>query len=360
MTTTKTARWLDLIAYLLSHRFPVPREEIYRHVRGYLPRGSDSERAREAARRKFERDKEELRQLGIDIETVPLPGTAGDQPQQGYRLRASGFYLPYLELLSTPQAAEHPYPGLARIGLTDQEIELLDRATRRLAARQEFALASAAQALRRKLAFDLPLDQTAAEHLLAAPLPEAGRAALDVLQHALMDRIPVACHYYSMSRDREEYDTIEPYGLFFQWSHWYCVARARTASALRVYRLDRMRSAKALEAEPRFDVPHDFDVRSYLGRAPWELGTGPATTVRVRFAFPESRWVLNRHLGRPIEALLDDGGAIVEFDTRDQAALLRWLLSLRGQATILEPEAAAQELAALKRQVAALYHDDHA
>ena len=359
MTATKTARWLDLIAYLLSHRFPVSREEIYQHVRGYLQPGRDSPSARESARRKFERDKDELRDLGIEIETVPLPNTAGDEPQQGYRLRASGFYLPYFELVSSPPPAERPYAGLPRIALSEEEIEILDRVTRRLAARGEFALASAAQALRRKLAFDLPLDDTATEQVLAAPLPEAGRAALEVLQQALMDRIPVACRYYSMSRDREEDDTIEPYGLFFQWSRWYCVARAHAAGTVRVYRLDRMRGATALESEPRFSVPEDFDVRSYLGRAPWELGTGPVPTVRVRFAVPESRWILNRRLGRPVEPLLDDGGAIVEYDTRDRRALLRWLLSLREQAAILEPASAAHELAALKRQVAALYQNDH-
>jgi predicted DNA-binding transcriptional regulator YafY len=329
-------------------------------VRGYLQPGPATPRQRESARRKFERDKDELRALGIEIETVPLPATAGDEPQQGYRLRPSGFYLPYFELVAAPQAAEHPYAGLPRIALSEEELRILDRATRRLAARSEFAWAGTAQAIRRKLAFDLPLDETAAVQLLAAPLPQAGRAALEVLQRALMDQIPAACHYYSMSRDREEHDTLEPYGLFFQWSHWYCVARARTASTLRVYRLDRMRSARLLEGEPRFSVPQDFDVRSYLGRAPWELGTGPATTVRVRFAFPESRWVLNRRLGRPVEPLLDDGGAIVEFDTRDRPALLRWLLSLRGQAAILEPASAAEELAALRRRVAALYEHDHA
>lgn len=360
MSTSKTARWLDLIAYLLDHRFPVSRDEIYRHVRGYRPRGPDRPSARESARRKFERDKDELRQLGIEIETVPLPGATGEEPQQGYRLRPSGFYLPYFELLSASQPAEHPYPGLPQVALTEEDLHVLDRATRRLAARQEIALAAAAQALRRKLAFDLPLDAGTAESVLAAPLPEAGRAALEVLQHALMDRTPVACHYYSMRRDREEDDIIEPYGLFFQWSRWYCVARARTASALRVYRLDRMRSVHPLEGEPPFSVPPDFDVRAYLGRAPWELGTGPTTTVRVRFAFPVSRWVLNRRLGRPVEPLLDDGGAIVEFDARDRAALLRWLLSLRDRATVLAPHAAAEELAALKRQVAALYQNDHA
>ena len=118
--------------------------------------------------------------------------------------------------------------------------------------------------------------------------------------------------------------------------------------------MDRTREAGTLD-EPPFQVRAAFDVRSYLGKAPWELGSGPVTTVRVRFAFPESRWVLNRRMGRPVEPVLDDGGAILEFDTRDRAALLRWLLSLRRQATVLEPQDVAAELDDLRRRVASLY-----
>jgi predicted DNA-binding transcriptional regulator YafY len=367
MTTPKTARWLDLIAYLLGHHFPVTRENIYQHVSGYRGRAGKAESGNESARRKFERDKDELRALGIEVETVELPGTAGDEPQQGYRLKPSAFYLPYFELRSTtepplpplpslrPSPPDRPYPGLPQATLSDAEVRILDRATRRLAQREELSLATAAAAARRKLAFDLPLDDAAAEQVLASHLPEQGRRALEILQRAVMDRTPVSCRYYSISRDSDEERAIEPYGLFFQWSHWYCVARARDRDALRVFRVDRMRGATALDSEPAFEVPASFDVRSYLGRAPWELGNGPITTVRVRFAFPESRWVLNRRLGRTVEPLLDDGGAILEFDVKDRSALLRWLLSLRAQAAVLDPKDVADELAGLRRQVAALY-----
>jgi len=35
MPQSKTARWLDLIAYLLQHHYPVTREQIYEHVTDY-------------------------------------------------------------------------------------------------------------------------------------------------------------------------------------------------------------------------------------------------------------------------------------------------------------------------------------
>src|ERR1044071_1843174 len=102
MSSAKTSRWLDLIAFLLSHRFPVSREDIFGRVKGY--EGDNAE----SVRRTFERDKDELRSLGIDIETVPIPDAGGDEPASGYRLRPAAFYLPYLELSET-RTGERPY-----------------------------------------------------------------------------------------------------------------------------------------------------------------------------------------------------------------------------------------------------------
>jgi predicted DNA-binding transcriptional regulator YafY len=359
VTSDKTARWLDLVAFLLQHRFPVTREEVFEHVTGYT--GAEEEKGTgEGARRKFERDKDELRALGIEIETVQLKDAAGDEPQTGYRLKPSGFYLPYLELVGADEkrreGEKRPYPGLARIPISREELKVLDRATRRLAQRTELPLADAAASARRKLAFELPLSQSAVERVLAIPLPEEGRRALAVLQQAVSDRTAVACRYYSIGRDAEEARAIEPYGLLFQWSHWYCVARARDRNALRVFRVDRMREARGLPgAPPQFAVPPSFDVRQYLRQAPWELGDAAATAVRVRFGFPEARWVLNQGLGRAIEPLLDDGGAIVEFAVRERDAFLRWLLTFRRQAVVLEPADVARELEQLRERVARIY-----
>jgi hypothetical protein len=77
--------------------------------------------------------------------------------------------------------------------------------------------------------------------------------------------------------------------------------------------------------------------------------------VRVRFGFPQSRWVLNAGSGTAVEPVLDDGGAIIEFDVREPAAFLRWLLTFRRQAAILDPAELASELDAMRARVAGLY-----
>jgi predicted DNA-binding transcriptional regulator YafY len=356
MSSPKTARWLDLIAFLLQHRYPVVREELFRKVRGYLKEPeAATEVERESARRMFERDKDELRALGIAIETVSVPGAAGDEPASAYRLRPGGFYLPYFEL-DTAERAAGPYPELRHVRLSRNDIGILDRATRHLAEREEFPLAAAARSLRHKLAFDLPLAEAAVERVLADPMPPEAQASLGVLQEAVAERRAVRCRYYTIRRDEEAEREIEPWGLFFERSHWYCVGRARDRDALRVFRVDRMRDAALLAGDAqRFDVPADFDIRSYLGRQPWDLSTDPPQRVRVRFGFPQSRWVLNEKRGTPVDPLLDDGGAILDFEVRERGSFLRWLLTFRKQAQILEPRDVADELEGMRKQVAGLY-----
>src|SRR5215210_8051427 len=91
MATQKIQRWIDLLAALLRRRFPASLEDLTREVPGY-----DLGQKKEALRRTFERDKDELRSFGIPIETV----TAPDGETVGYRLQPQNFYLPYLTLRS--------------------------------------------------------------------------------------------------------------------------------------------------------------------------------------------------------------------------------------------------------------------
>jgi predicted DNA-binding transcriptional regulator YafY len=209
--------------------------------------------------------------------------------------------------------------------------------------------------LREKLAFDLPLSQVAVERVLAHPLPPDAQAALAILQRAVAQHCPVRCTYHSMSTGQVATREIEPWGLWFERGHWYCVARARDRDGTRVFRADRMRDARLIEGEAPFTVPRDFDVRSYMGRQPWEMGQGELQRVRVRFGFPQSRWVVNEARGRVIEAVLDDGGAILEFDCRNPEPLLHWLLTFRRQTTVLEPPDVAARLDQLRARVAGLY-----
>ena len=343
----KTSRWLDLVAYLLQHRFGATREQIFEQVRGYEAGG-------ETSRRMFERDKDELRSSGIEIESLTRPGVAADEPGTAYRLKARNTYLPYLELVGEP-STDRPYRELQQLALSATELETLDRATRALMDQRDTPFAADAASARRKLAFDLPLTGNSVQEILALPIPEHARQALEVLQDALIKHVAVSCRYFTMYRRAEEERELEPWGLLFQWGRWYCVARPRDRDEPRVFRVDRMRDVKRLSgATAKFSVPKGFDVRTFSRRTPWEFGTGHVTKPVVRFSFPESRWVMNRGVGRVVHQDADRSASI-EFEVRDEDAFLRWLLSFGRRADVEQPEALKESLAELRADVAALY-----
>ncbi len=363
---SKAARWLDLIAFLLQHRFPVTRGQIFQSVEGYGLKGRDPEAIPagstelETARRKFERDKDELRALGIDVEALAFADRAADEASTGYRLRTQGIYLPYLELEDADVPPERPYPALRRVALSQQELGVLDRATQRLAQHPATPLRVAAQSARRKLAFDLPLTVQRIERVLGESGREEPNGALEVLQQAVARRIRVTCRYYSIGRDVEEERTLEPYGLFFSWGHWYCVASDAGVATPKVFRVDRFTQPRLVTGK---DAVHDgppagFAIADYRARSAWELSDAPPEPVVVRFGFPDARWVVAQGVGDVREPYTDDGGAVVAFSVRDRHPFLRWLLTFGDRAAVQEPEAMAAQLAALRDRVAGLYADD--
>src|SRR5205814_75889 len=266
----------------------VPREEILSQVDDYKAdwlRGDD--KTRESVRRKFERDKKELKALGVAIEPIKQKVMAehAGQEVEAYLLKPRDFYLPYLEV-RTPKRARvpaHPY-YLNTVTLDAGDLPILRRAAERVAALRETPLGVAAASALRKLSFDLPELGVGEEE---RAFPHALRPEVDqqfaLLRQAVEERRAVRCSYYAIGRDVEEERVIEPYGLMLSWGHWYCVARSRERKAMRVFRLDRMSQVALVPGpEAEFAVPAGFRIGSYFDRAPWELSDEKPVAARVR------------------------------------------------------------------------------
>ncbi len=358
---TKTERWLNLLAFLLDRRYPVPREEILSQVDDYKGdwlKGDD--RTRESVRRKFERDKKELKALGIVIEPLKdrvMADHAG-QEVEAYLLKPREFYLPYVEVRTAKGSRVPPHPYfLNTVTLDAGDIPILRRAAERVAALRDTPLGAAAQSALRKLAFDLPElgvghEERAFPHSLR---PEVDQQFV-LLRKAVEARRAVHCSYYTIGRDAEGERVIEPYGLMLSWGYWYCVGRSRERNAMRVFRLDRMKHVALVEGEQAgFRVPGDFRIGAYLDRAPWELSDEKPVTARVLIAFPESRWVIGERLGRVVKAVTDDGGTEFEFQVRSADAFVRWLLPLGQQVEVISPAAIKQQVEEARARLRALY-----
>ena len=100
MSRTRTERLVNLVICLLSTRRFLTAAQIAATVPGYEHDPEDP-RDHEAFQRKFERDKAELRELGVPLET----GTASVfDTEPGYRIAHREYALPDI-LLSPDEAA---------------------------------------------------------------------------------------------------------------------------------------------------------------------------------------------------------------------------------------------------------------
>lgn len=360
---TKTERWLNLLAFLLERHYAVSREEILSQVEDYKSDwvgGNDKQR--ESVRRKFERDKKELKALGVVIEPLQekVMANHADQEVEAYLLKPRDFYLPYLNIQGAKGPRERPY-FLNTVNLDAGDVPVLRRAAERVAALADTPLGNAARSAVRKLAFDLPELGVGPEERGFVSPGEIDRQ-FAVLRAGVEGRRAVRCRYYSIRRDVEGVRVIEPYGLMLSWGHWYCVARSTPSPegrggqgerTLRVFRLDRMHDAELIDDE--FTVPRDFKIASYLNRAPWELSDEKAVTARIRIDFPQSRWVIGERIGKVVKGVTDDAGSEFEFEVRAVDAFVRWLLPLGSHVEVLSPPAIKQRLEDVRAQLRAIY-----
>ncbi len=347
MPSPKIQRWVDLLAALLRRTLPATLDELREDVPAYLPTrrpGSDAEaaRQREASRRMFERDKDELRAFGIPIETKRDP--AGEVV--GYQLRRDQFYLPYLSLLraGTRTAPRRPdrygYQTLRTLSFDSAQFEAVVEAAQRVRRLGEPRLVALADSALRKLAFDLPgaasmRDGMPRVRFVDGPPPPPGLlAALDA---ALQKRKRVTIRYHAIGNDTVTDRTVEPFGLFFLGHHWYLAARDSADGPVKNFRVSRIRSATPnprQPATPDFEVPASFDLREHArSRQAWELGDAPALEAIVAFRGESGPAMAARRLGEAVP------GAPTErrFTVRRPDVFARWLLSFGGEVVPLAP-----------------------
>jgi proteasome accessory factor B len=363
---SKTQRWLDLIAFLVGRKLPVEVDKIMEAVPAYADKYVEGDdKARETVRRMFERDKDELKALGIPIETVPLSLYYGAEVIQAYRLSNRDFYLPYLKLISpeAPEAIPPPHAGSGQVHLSMPHVGVLHDSLSRLSWIPSSPLKREADSALRKLTFDLSDSFRVPDFapVLYVDRPGAGeiRARVRTLSDALLARKRVRFTYHGLERGEDTERHVAPYGLLFQRGHWYLVGHDETRDDLRVFRLGRIEEPRANSKSPKkpdYEIPADFSLDAYRERDAWELGSEDDRTLeaRVLFEFPTSLWADRNGYGR-LEEEMPDGSQVRTFEVRQVSPFLRWILSLEGRARIAAPAALVQGLRSLAREVLAVY-----
>jgi predicted DNA-binding transcriptional regulator YafY len=334
---TKLYRWIDLLAALLSRRFGCTLDELRAAVPGYRDGRAES------VRRTFERDKDELRGLGVPIDTVD----AGADSEVRYLLRGDRFYLPYLRIagergLRRPHRVDrYGYRALQECEFTDDELGLLADAAQRVTQCGDPALADDARRALRKLALDASTSDLAPTAAMTASAARhaATQAHLARLGAALLRRKQVTFTYYGMERDETERRSVLPYGLTYTSGHWYLHAHDPARQALRAFRVSRMRDVKVNTRQAGtkdFEIPAEFAVADRAAVKPtWALGDGPDEIVEVRFTASNGAVRAARVLGRAVRGVPDRA----QYQVRRSDAFCRWILSLAGDAEPVAPPA---------------------
>ncbi len=361
-TSTKLQRWLDLIAFLVGRHFPVSVEEIMDGVPAYLsPHDSDDATALDSSRKMFERDKAELRDMGIPLETVTFTTMA--ETTEGYRLKERDFYLPYLELIGHAREPGEPRRmGIASFQVDEDEASDAGEALARVANMPAMPLIREARSALRKLAFDLPIESGATELWVEHPDAAAVRDRLIALAGAVTRRKRVRFRYHGIYRGESTERDVAGYGLLFLRGHWYMVGHDALREAVRIFRVDRMEAEKVETRRPRepdYEIPEDLDLAAYRDKEAWELGDGAPVEALVRFRFPRSLWAERNAHGEPVREE-DAGAAIRAFRVHQVNPFLRWILTQEGDAEIVAPPEMRSALAAMAAEVAALYRREPA
>ena len=232
MSKRRTERLLSIVVLLLSTRRYLTADQIRAAVHGY-PEPYDT------FKRMFERDKDELRDLGIPLETG-MNSPLDDEP--GYRILRQDYELP-------------------EITLEPDEAAVLGIAAR---VWQSAELAGAAAGALLKLRAAGMEDDDAArpgiEPRLRTPEPAFGP-----LWEAVRDRRPVTFNYRAQGRSDAQRRELEPWGVVNRRGHWYVAGRDRVRNATRVFRLSRIDGPVRLAGPAgSVTVPQDADVREVV------------------------------------------------------------------------------------------------
>lgn len=360
---TKAQRWLDLVAFLVGRRFPVTRSEIYAAVPAYASEQQHGDTEPESLRKKFLRDKTELEALGILIETRELRGH--DLESHGYIIRSRDFYLPYLRLLEqagAPSPSPAAPPRGTAIDIEPGEAGLALDGLHALSRLPEFPWRAEARSAWRKLSFDLvphPDEPSLTTFIAPREGPEV-MTRLTRLSEALSERRRAHFDYLGVQDPAPTRREVEPRGLIFKNNRWYLVAHDTSRQAMRTFRLSRMASLEfdTTPSPPHYEIPGEFSLEAWLQAQPWDLPNEELEreSVTVRFAFPRSIWTERNRLGHLVERR-NDGAQLRRFEVRQRDAFLRWVLSLDGDAEVIDPPEVREAWAKLIRDVLGLYRD---
>jgi proteasome accessory factor B len=254
MVSRKSERLINLTIALLATKRFITKSEIFKTIDGY-------EGSSESKERMFERDKDDLRSLGIEIEVGSFDPLFNDEA--GYRIKQERYQLDLGDI-------------------TALEISLLSLAAQ---AWQGASLDDAAQRALVKLnSLGIAVD---AENIPdSTPFFSDGGLDLPIITRAIAEHQILEFTYrnYELS---EEVRSVVPIGLSTRSGFWYFTGVDQSIEEIRTFRFDRVIGSFTVKKGPKeFETPENFDSQRIFERdiatqAVIDIRLGKGTSLRA-------------------------------------------------------------------------------
>ncbi|WP_445159984.1 helix-turn-helix transcriptional regulator [Mycobacterium sp. Dal123C01] len=325
MATSKVERLVNLVIALLSTRGYVTAEKIRTSVAGY----SESPSA-EAFSRMFERDKNELRDLGIPLEVGRVSAL---DPTEGYRINRDAYSLPPVELTADEAAA---------VAVATQLWESPELITATQGALLKLRAAGV----------DVDPFDDGAPVAIASPEGVPGlrgsEGILGILLSAIDSRQAVQFPHRPSRAEPYTTRTVEPWGVVTEKGRWYLVGHDRDRDATRTFRLSRIGDEVApVGPAGAVTIPDGVDLRKIVAETVAETPTGGQALVWVA----DGRVTALRRAGRSTGARQLGGreGEVIELDISATDRLAREIAGYGADAVVLEPQTLREDVLARLR-----------
>jgi proteasome accessory factor B len=305
VSARRTERLVNLVICLLSTRQFLTAARIRTLVPGY-DHGDDS-KAREAFQRMFERDKSELRDLGIPLETG-TNSVFDSEADVGYRIARRDYELPDIHLEPDEAAAVGLAARLWQSGLSS----------------------AASSALVKLRAAGVDVDPEAT--LGVEPVVDATEPALPPSLEAVQQGRVLRFAYRTANSGTPEEREVEPWGIVSWRGRWYLAGYDRGRGAARVFRLSRVSGPVTPAGPPgEVKVPADLDLVAMAASLSRDAPTQTAT-VCVRQGAGAG---LRRTASRVQPG--GDGTDLVDLPYSDPEALAERLAGYAADVVVLAP-----------------------
>jgi proteasome accessory factor B len=306
LSKRRTERLLSIVVLLLSSRRYLNAEEIRAAVSGYPPE-------QEAFKRMFERDKEELRELGIPLETGRTGRLGPFDDDLGYRISRQDYELP-------------------EIHLEPDEAAVLGIASRVWQSAELAGAATGAALKLRAASREADGDVTATPGI--QPRLTTQEPAFGPLWEAVRDRRPVSFDHLASGRSEVIRRTLEPWGVVNRRGRWYVAGYDRAREDTRVFRMSRITGPVKLVGPPgSVTVPEGADVRELVKDWDRPLTFDYTATLRVRAG---AAFALHRY-GDVTPDAAHPGWDLVAVRYSDPEWYARHVASFGADVVVLEP-----------------------